>query len=103
MTPAGGRRVVLLHGLWMPGAAMHWLSVQLRDQGFAPEIFSYHSVADGPDQAIARLMDLLQAEAARRAIRICTLGPCTAAIARERWLRAVGPCEMHRPAVFRSA
>lgn len=57
-----GRRIVLLHGLWMPGASMHWLSLQLRDAGFAPEIFSYHSVADGPDLAVPRLVELLQAE-----------------------------------------
>ena len=62
MTGAAGRRVVLLHGLWMPGASMHWLSVQLRAQGFDPRIFSYHSVSDGPGQAASRLADLLLAE-----------------------------------------
>ena len=56
------RRVILLHGLWMPGAAMHWLAAQLKAAGFAPEIFSYHSVADGPDLAVPRLVELLQAE-----------------------------------------
>lgn len=60
MTVPGGRRVILLHGLWMPGASMHWLSLQLRDAGFAPEIFSYHSVADGPDLAVPRLVALLE-------------------------------------------
>lgn len=55
-------RVILLHGLWMPGAAMHWLAAQLKAAGFAPEIFSYHSVADGPDLAVPRLVELLQAE-----------------------------------------
>ena len=55
------RRVILLHGLWMPGASMHWLSLQLRAAGFAPEIFSYHSVADGPDLAVPRLAGLLEA------------------------------------------
>jgi len=58
---AAGRRVVLVHGLWMPGASMHWLSLQLRDAGFAPEVFSYHSVADGPDLAVPRLVETLQA------------------------------------------
>ena len=63
MRPAGDRRrVVLLHGLWMPGASMHWLAQQLRAGGYAPEIFSYHSVADGPDLAVPRLAALLQAE-----------------------------------------
>lgn len=49
------------------------------------------------------VLDMLQAQAARREIRVCTLGPCTPTIARERWLHAVGPWEIHRPAVFRSA
>lgn len=59
---AARRRVILLHGLWMPGASMHWLSLQLRGAGFAPEILSYRSVADGPDLAIERLAARLQAE-----------------------------------------
>lgn len=59
---AAGRRVILLHGLWMPGASMHWWSLQLRHAGFAPEIFSYHSVADGPDLAVPRLVERVQAE-----------------------------------------
>lgn len=54
------RRVILLHGLWMPGAAMHWLAAHLQSEGFAPEIFSYHSVADGPDTAVPQLIELLQ-------------------------------------------
>jgi hypothetical protein len=49
------------------------------------------------------VLDMLRAEAATREIRICTLGPCTATIAQERWLRAVGSWEIHRPAVFRNA
>jgi len=62
MTAAAGRRVVLLHGLWMPGASMQWLAMQLRAHGFEPRIFSYHSVSDGPDQASSRLADLLLSE-----------------------------------------
>lgn len=58
---ASGKRVILLHGLWMPGASMHWLGTQLRAHGFAPETFHYHSVADGPDLAVPRLAELLQA------------------------------------------
>src|SRR3546814_7356434 len=53
------RRVVLLSGLWMPGASMQWLAGQLRAQGFDTETFSYHSVADGPDRAVPRLVELL--------------------------------------------
>ena len=50
--------VVLLHGLWMPGACRctGWRSA-LREAGFAPEIFGYDSVAGGPDAAIPRLAD----------------------------------------------
>jgi pimeloyl-ACP methyl ester carboxylesterase len=55
------RRVILLHGLWMPGAAMHWLAAHLKAEGFEPETFSYHSVADGPDTAVPRLVELLEA------------------------------------------
>jgi pimeloyl-ACP methyl ester carboxylesterase len=55
------RRVILLHGQWMPGAAMHWLAAHLKADGFAPEVFSYHSVADGPDTAVPRLVGLLEA------------------------------------------
>lgn len=54
------RRVVLLHGLWMPGVAMQWLAGQLQAEGYAPEIFSYQSVADGPDLAVPRLIQALR-------------------------------------------
>ena len=54
------RRVILLHGLWMPGASMHWLATQLQAQGFAPETFAYNSVADGPDRAVPRLVEQLR-------------------------------------------
>lgn len=59
---AGARplgRVVLLHGLWMPGAVMHWLAMRLEDAGFAPETFSYHSVAEGPARAARELVDFI--------------------------------------------
>lgn len=52
---------------------------------------------------LREVLDMLRAEAAAREIRVCTLGPCTATIAQERWLRAVGSWEIHRPAVFRNA
>jgi hypothetical protein len=59
MTPAEPGHVVLLHGLWMPGASMQWFASKLAAEGFAPEIFAYHSVADGPDAAVPRLIELL--------------------------------------------
>jgi hypothetical protein len=52
-------RVVLLHGLWMPGAVMHWLALRLEDAGFATESFSYHSVAEGPERAARALVDFI--------------------------------------------
>ncbi|NUS39465.1 MAG: alpha/beta hydrolase [Lysobacter sp.] len=52
-------RVVLLHGLWMPGAVMHWLAARLHDAGFATETYSYHSVADGPALAAPGLVDFI--------------------------------------------
>lgn len=59
---AVARRVVLVHGLWMPGASMHWMAMHLRAEGFEPRIFSYHGVSDPPAQAASRLADLLLAE-----------------------------------------
>ena len=54
------RRVILLHGLWMPGASMQWFAAKLSSAGFTPEIFSYHSVTDGPDTAVPRLVQRLE-------------------------------------------
>jgi pimeloyl-ACP methyl ester carboxylesterase len=51
--------VVLLHGLWMPGAVMHWLATRLEESGFATETFSYHSVAEGPERAARELVDYI--------------------------------------------
>ncbi|HEU4669379.1 MAG TPA: hypothetical protein VFR91_01605 [Dyella sp.] len=51
---------------------------------------------------LRRVLDRLRSEAERRAIRLCTLGPCTEVVAGETWLRADRPCDRHRPVVFRS-
>lgn len=53
-------RVILLHGLWMPGAALHWFAARLKAAGFLPEIFSYHSIFDGPEAAVSRLQDRIR-------------------------------------------
>jgi Histone methylation protein DOT1 len=48
------------------------------------------------------VLDSLRREAAGRAIRICTFGPCTATVAEESWLEPVGAFDPNRIAIFRS-
>lgn len=52
--------------------------------------------------SLRRVLDRLRTEASRRVIRLCTLGPCTEVMAGEFWLSADGPCDRHRPVLFRS-
>ena len=52
-------RVVLLHGLWMPGLSMRWHAARLSAAGFAPEVFAYPTVGGGPEAALPRLGELL--------------------------------------------
>lgn len=54
------RRVVLLHGLWMPALSMRWMGGRLAAAGFSPEFFSYPTVAGGPQAAVPRLVETLQ-------------------------------------------
>lgn len=51
------RRVVLVHGLWMPGLSMGWLASRIAAAGFDPEVFAYPTVGGGPEAAIPRLAD----------------------------------------------
>jgi hypothetical protein len=46
------------------------------------------------------VLNSLRHEAVRREIRICTLGPCTRVVAKERWLSVIGPAEKDRVAIF---
>ena len=55
----GPRRVLLLHGLWMPPAAMAWHARQLRAAGYAPELFGYDSIGGGPAAAVPALVACL--------------------------------------------
>lgn len=48
-------RVLLVHGLWMHAPALFYWARQLRQAGFAPVYFSYKSLLEGPDSALARL------------------------------------------------
>lgn len=51
---------------------------------------------------LREMLDRLRAEAAGREIRLCTLGPCSATVAQEPWLQAIGAWQPDRPALFRS-
>lgn len=51
---------------------------------------------------LSDVLTMLRREAVAREIRICTLGPCTPIIARERWLERVDMPEFDKPALFRS-
>ena len=48
------------------------------------------------------VLDALRREAAGRVIRLCTLGPCTAVVAEESWLKPVGACDPQRTVLFQS-
>ena len=48
------------------------------------------------------VLDMLAHEAEHRAIRLCSLGPCTEVLAKEPWLATDDSCDPRRPALFRS-
>jgi pimeloyl-ACP methyl ester carboxylesterase len=52
-------RVILVHGIWMPGAVMAWQAARLRAAGFACETFSYYGVTRGPEEAVSHLTGVL--------------------------------------------
>ena len=54
------RRVILLHGVWMVGATMRWMAARLREAGFEPEVFGYHSILGGPSAAVPKLLSSLR-------------------------------------------
>lgn len=58
------RRVVLLHGIWMPGISMAWMAARLRGAGFACENFAYRGATHGPDAAVPHLAATLAREPA---------------------------------------
>ena len=49
------RRVLLVHGLWMHAPALYYWARQLRAAGYRTEYFSYRSLLQHPEQAVARL------------------------------------------------
>lgn len=44
---------------------MHWFASKLTAAGYTPEIFSYHSVMDAPETAVARLVERLHESGAQ--------------------------------------
>jgi predicted RNA methylase len=82
-------------------ARVHFEQGDVRDADLSEgSVFYLYTPFEGA--MLREVLDRLRAEAGRRAIRLCTLGPCTAMIAGETWLRADGPCDRHRPVVFRN-
>jgi hypothetical protein len=56
----GAARVLLLHGIWMPGASLLRLAARLREAGFEPQIHSYPGAAGGPDVVLPALRERLR-------------------------------------------
>lgn len=52
---------------------------------------------------LAEMVERLRAESERRAIKVCTLGPCTEVVAREAWLRAIGTVDAQKVTTFGAA
>jgi hypothetical protein len=61
-------------------------------------VFYFHTPFVG--SILSRVLNLLRVESATRRIRICSYGPCTSVIAKERWLDAAAAPESHRIALF---
>ena len=55
------QRVLLVHGLLNADWWLRPLASRLRREGFAPQLFGYPSVLGGPERAVPRLAERLQA------------------------------------------
>ena len=55
-------RVLLVHGLWMHAPALAYWARGLRRAGFRPVLFSYRSLLQAPETAMARLRAVALAE-----------------------------------------
>lgn len=61
--PGDERRIVLIHGIWMPGSSMRLLARNLEaDHGYESHLFSYASVRGSVDENAALLADYVMAE-----------------------------------------
>ncbi|WP_372015711.1 esterase/lipase family protein [Pseudoxanthomonas sp. 10H] len=54
-------RVLLLHGLWMPGLSMGWMARRLRSEGFITSVFAYPGAMAGPGVVVPALSARLRA------------------------------------------
>ncbi|MBJ6980188.1 alpha/beta fold hydrolase [Luteimonas sp. MC1782] len=54
------RRVLLVHGLWMPPLAMRTLAARLRSAGYEPAIFGYRSIVGSTRAAVDAVRDRLR-------------------------------------------
>lgn len=57
------RRIVLVHGLWMPRLSMAWHARRLRAAGYDTQLFGYSSVVGGPEAAMPALVEALRTPA----------------------------------------
>lgn len=58
------RKVILLHGIWMPEATLWSLARHLAAAGFVPEIFCYSSIFSQSDATVKRLLAQLKGQPA---------------------------------------
>ena len=59
------RRVVCLHGIWMPGAGMMYVKHRLEsDSGYRVDLFSYSPVTETLDDVAAKLADFITSSGA---------------------------------------
>lgn len=59
-TPPAARRVLLVHGLWMPPMAMRRFASRLRAAGYDTDIAGYRSIVGTTDAAVRQLHDRLR-------------------------------------------
>ncbi|HVJ37799.1 MAG TPA: hypothetical protein VM687_08350 [Stenotrophomonas sp.] len=92
---ASARQAAADLGLWR--AAFICQDLDQADLAMGTVFYLYTPVRGA---AWAQLLERLRAEAARRPIRLCSFGPCTLALRQAPWLRALGPAQPERVAVF---
>ena len=86
-------------------------ALQLRDASFVAAdardadisrgtIFYLYSPFTG--SILNQVLSLLREQSLMRPIKVCSLGPCTCNLARERWLKVSGPLDPNRITLFES-